>query len=352
MQFPGMGRPNVGFLVDADLGNSIDDVLALALLYGLEGKNECRVVATVTSKSNLKSAALSEVIARFYAGAVSGAFAAAGRTLPVGMGGDGNSSPDTPILTAPLERKTLEGTPLYAHGIERFIDTADPVAVLRNALTAQHDQNAIVFLAGPATNLAKVLDLPGAIDLIAAKVRYLVTATGRFAAGGNDPQIEADIQAAQKLFATWPTPIIAAGAELATFAQFPSAAIEPNFAYSKAHPVVDAYLAAGKMPYDAPTTAVHAALYAARPKANLYKLSPAGAISVDASGRTIFTPSANGKHNFLIADPAQEEAITKLMVEIASAKPVPRTPRFRRPAVAEDPAKPIPEPAKPAPAKP
>ena len=85
MQFPGMGKPCVGLVVDTDLGSRIADALALALLYGLEGKNEGRVVAVSVSKPNLKAAALAEVIGRFYAGAVSGAFGSFSRTLPVGL---------------------------------------------------------------------------------------------------------------------------------------------------------------------------------------------------------------------------------------------------------------------------
>src|SRR5688572_25119087 len=136
--------PPVGIIFDCDLGNSIDDVLALALLYGLDGKNECRVVGTTISKPNLKAAALSEVIGRFYAGAVSAAFNAGGRTLPVGMAAKGGSAEDTPMLTATLSRSTAEGKPVYNHGIEKLNDTADPVDVLRNALSAQHPQNAVV----------------------------------------------------------------------------------------------------------------------------------------------------------------------------------------------------------------
>jgi len=45
MQFGGQGKPSVGVIFDADLGNTIDDALALALLYGLQGKNESRVVS-------------------------------------------------------------------------------------------------------------------------------------------------------------------------------------------------------------------------------------------------------------------------------------------------------------------
>ena len=118
--------PPVGVVFDCDLGNEIDDPLALALLYGLDGKNECRVVATTISKPNLKSAALSEVIGRFYAGEVSAAFNSMGRTLPVGLATAGKYVEDTPMLSV-VTKQTAEGKPVYNHGIERITDTADPV---------------------------------------------------------------------------------------------------------------------------------------------------------------------------------------------------------------------------------
>ena len=80
MQSPEEKKPPVGIIFDSDLGNRIDDTLALALLYGFDGKREARVVSVSVSKSNLKAAAFCETVGRFYAGAVSGEFAAAGRT--------------------------------------------------------------------------------------------------------------------------------------------------------------------------------------------------------------------------------------------------------------------------------
>ena len=79
MQFPGQGKPPVGIIFDSDMGNRIDTALAMSLLYGLDGKNEARVVSISVSKSTLKSAALCEAIGRFYAGAVNGGFASVRR---------------------------------------------------------------------------------------------------------------------------------------------------------------------------------------------------------------------------------------------------------------------------------
>jgi inosine-uridine nucleoside N-ribohydrolase len=330
MQAPEQGKPPVGIIYDSDLGNRIDDALALALLYGLDGKREARVVSVSVTKSNLKAAAFCEAIGRFYSGAVSGAFSAVGRTLPVGLNTDGKMAEDTPMLTGPLSKLNAEGAPLYPHGIEKLNDTAEPTALIRNAFTAQHDQNSIVVLAGPATNLVKVLDLPGVKDLITRKVRFLTLMGGAYPQGAPEFNIKTDIPAARKLFAEWPIPIIASGYELGEKLLFPASSIETDFSWSAAHPVVEAYRAYKTMPYDAPTWDMTVVLYAVRPDANYFKLSEPGTISVLDDGRTRFSPSPQGKHRYLILDPAQKENILKTYIEVASAKPVPRQPRRRQ----------------------
>jgi hypothetical protein len=330
MQFQGQGKPAVGIIFDCDMGNSVDDVLALAMLYALEGKNESRVVGVSVSKANLKAAALCETIGRFYGGEVSAAFGAVGRTLPVGLAVDGRMPEDTPMILGTLSKMTPDGKPLYRHGIEKLTDTAEVEAVIRNALTAQQDQNAILVLSGPANDLVHVLDLPGAKDLIARKVRYMVVAAGAYPNGGPEFCIKTDIPAARRVFAEWPTKIVAAGSEVGDGLPFPASSIEKDFAWSPAHPVVDAYRSARPMPYDAPSYAMAAALYAVRPQENYFKLSDPGTISVLDDGRTRFTPSVEGKHRYLILDPEQKERITQAYIELASAKPVPRQPRFRQ----------------------
>jgi inosine-uridine nucleoside N-ribohydrolase len=327
MQFQGQEKPPVGIVYDTDL-SAIDDALALALLFGFDGKREVRVVSMSVSRSNLKAAIYCDVVGRFYAGAASGAFGFGGRTLPVGMVSDSKLTAEEPFFAEPLARKSAEGKPAYASDIHRLEDTADPGAVMRNALTAQHDQNAIVVLAGPATNLARLLDVGGAKDWITRKVRFLAVAGGAFGDGPADQNIKSDIAAAKRLFAEWPTPIVAAGREIGDQILYPGASVETDFAWSPAHPVVDAYRAFHAMPYDSPTGALSAVLYASRPQENYFKVSDPGTISVQDDGRTRFTASANGKHRHLILDPSQTEHIVKTYTELASAKPVPRPQRI------------------------
>jgi hypothetical protein len=313
MQFQPQGKPSVGIVFDADLGNTIDDALALAMLYGFQGKNESRVLSVSTTKSSVTAAVFADVLVRFYTGEP-GPFAG---VIPIGLSLSGKMAAPNPMLDA------VTGNPKYARSIVKMNDTADPLALIRSALSAQFDQNAIVVLTGPATNLTGFLTLPNNPPLIEKKVRTLVVAA--------DANTLSDAPAARRLFAEWPTPIVVAGSELGDAFPFPGASIEKDFAWSEAHPLVAAYRGYRPMPYDAPAVAMAAALYAVRPLENYFKLSDPGTCSVAEDGRLRHNPAAGGKHRMLIADATQKERIQQIYAETASTKPVPRAQRFRPP---------------------
>lgn len=320
MQFSGFRAP-LGVLYDADFGARIGPALGLCLLYGLDGKNECRVTSISVSKPSLNAAACAEIFGRFYAGAVSGAFGAIGRNLPTGLSDEPGDASDTPLMKAVLGKKTAEGKSAYEHGLDAWNDTAEPAPLLRNALTAQADQNCVVVLNGPATNMAKLLDLYNAKGWIERKARMLVMVDGVF----TTPLHRA---AARKVLAEWPGPIVFVPNAVGEALKYPAASIDTDFAWSPSHPLVDAYRAAGTMPYDAPANELAAVLHAVREKEKLFGVSETGAVTIADDGKATFTPGA-GKHRQLVLDPANGEKILKTFIELVTAKPVPRMPRFR-----------------------
>ena len=81
--------------------------------------------------------------------------------------------------------------------------------------------------------------------------------------------------------------------------------LEADFAWAPAHPVVEAYRAMQSQIHQVPGQAMAAVLYAANQKEGYFKLSEPGTIEVLGDGRTVFAPSATGKHRYLIADAAQ-----------------------------------------------
>ena len=90
-------------------------------------------------------------------------------------------------------------------------------------------------------------------------------------------------------------------------------------------PIADAYVANKTMPYNAPSWALTAALFAGRPKEGYFKLSGPGQVTVDGEGRTAFSAAEKGNHQYLIVDPAQKEKIVLAYADLATAtKTVPR----------------------------
>jgi purine nucleosidase len=319
-----------GAFFDSDF-STVDDLLAVSLLYGLQGKGDCRVNIISTSRPNLEVVGFVDEVQRFYHGPA-GNFS---QLAAIGMITGGVSGETSPAFIAPFQKTKPDGSAVYRNQVKSVIDTGDPCTLLRNYLEAQTDKGSFVVLAGPATNLASALAFRGLRELIAAKVRLLVVAGGAFPEGAPEAHIKGDIAAARKVFAEWPTPIVASGLEVGAALEFPGASIDKEFAEAMPdNPVADAYRAWKPMPYDAPSWAIAAALYAARPKEGYFKVSDAGRIGVDDQGRTSFAAAENGTHRYLIVDPAQKEKITTAYVELASAKPEVR--RFRGPVVQED----------------
>src|SRR5262249_56559113 len=97
---------------------------------------------------------------------------------------------------------------VFESGIHNLNQTADPAALIRNALSSQYDQNAIVVLAGPATNLARALDLPDVKDWVSRKVRFLTIVAGGYTGESEGLNISGDVPAAPRGIAAWPAPAV------------------------------------------------------------------------------------------------------------------------------------------------
>jgi hypothetical protein len=323
----GPARPPIGIAFDGDFGNRIDALLSVSMLNGLTAKTEARRISLSVSRPSLVSAQIADVVSNFY------------RPPPIARGGGvgaitegmigmpekrGGAADDPAALGVLLSKKTPQGAPAYSSTIAGLINTAESAVLIRNLLLAQHDGNAAIVLAGPATGVVRLLGLYRSGPQITAKCKQLVVCAGSFAGGKPDPTITSDVAAAQKLFAEWPTPIVAVGTEVGEALPYPGASIEKDFAWAPSHPVVDAYCALKPMPYDASAPALAGVLHTVRPEEGFFTLSEPGVISVLDDGRTRFTPKAEGTHRYLIVDPAQKARVISVYTELVSAVPAPR----------------------------
>jgi hypothetical protein len=307
MQF-GRGKPQAGAFFDSDF-TTVDQILAIGLLNGLQGKNALRVAIVTMSRPNLQVAGYIDMIERYYRGPA-GNFS---QVPPIGMRTAGVAGPAPAGLVAKNNH------------VKSAIDTGDPNTLIRNYLAAQYDQNCFFVLSGPATNLAAALRFQGVKDLIAAKSKYLVAAMP-------DRAIQADIPAAKELFAGWPGPIYAGGEDLGSIG-FPGSSIEREFvAANPESPFIDAFRAFHPQPVDVPSWAMAAALYAGRPGEGDFKESDPGTFSISDRGALSFAQSGTGRHRRLSVDPAKKDQVARAFIELTAAKPA--LPQRFRPAAA------------------
>jgi hypothetical protein len=121
----------------------------------------------------------------------------------------------------------------------------------------------------------------------------------------------------------WPSPIVAVGLEAGKAVPYPGGSIESDFGPASNHPVGAVYRAYREMQSEPsiPAQSVLSALYSTNAEADYFKLSQPGTIEVSPEGRTTFRASANGRHRYLIVDPAQTDTVTKAFVALATARP-------------------------------
>jgi inosine-uridine nucleoside N-ribohydrolase len=295
-------------IFDTDIGNDVDDALALAVLHALQSRGEAKLLAVTITKDNRYAAPYIDLVNTYY-----------GRPgIAVGVVRNGKTPEDSPMIRVPAERRRADGSFVYPHRILDGASAPDALAVLRQALAGAADGSVVIAQVGFSTNLARLLDSAEDARLVARKVRLLSVMAGHFPFGQPEYNVKTDIPAARKVFDEWPTPIVFSGFEIGQALLFPAAAVENGFAWAADHPVADAYRNYKKMPYDRPTWDLTAALYGVRPDAGYFGLSPAGRVTVDAEGRTHFAEDPRGKHRYLILSDAQKARVLEALVLLAT----------------------------------
>jgi len=222
------------------------------------------------------------------------------------------------MIRQPGERRRADGRLVYPRRLASGAEAPEAVALLRRVLASEADGSVVIVQVGFSTNLARLLDAPEDVALVKKKVKLLIVMAGNFVQQKPEFNVEKDTASARKLFERWPTEIVASGFEIGEKLLFPAARIERDFGWAPDHPVVDAYRAYKKMPYDRPTWDLTAVLYAVRPGGEYFGVSGPGRIRSDDQGRTQFQPDASGRHRYLVLSEGQRARTLETMVMLAS----------------------------------
>lgn len=317
---PGQNDRPVKLIFDTDMGNDIDDALALGVIHALQSRGECELLAVTLSKDNEFAAPYVDLVNHFY-----------GRgSIPIGVVRDGKTPKDGDFTRHVVEARD-GGELRYPRSLRSGKDAPEAVGLLRKVLAQQPDHSVVVVVVGFSTNVARLLDsrpdehssLSG-MELVARKCRLLSSMAGLFVK--NEKHLEynvvMDIPSARKVFDEWPTPIVVSGFEIGRAITYPAVSIEQDYGYVKHHPVAEGYRQYMKMPYDRPTWDLTSVLVVVRPDRGYFDLSEPGKVSVDQEGATTHTPSSNGKHRFLIANSEQIVRVREALVQLSSQPPM------------------------------
>jgi len=312
----------VKLIFDTDMGNDVDDVMALEMIHNLQKRGACELLAVTITKDHPQAAAFVDAVNTFHGYP----------DVPIGVVRNG-VTPEPGKFNLLADEKNADGSFRYPHDLLSGADAPEAVGLIRKLLAAQPDNSVALAQVGFFTNFARLLDskpddhspLSGR-DLIKQKVTFLSIMAGAFqTVNWNTRHLEynviKDVPAAQKLAVHWPTPIIWSGFEIGVAAAYPHVSIERDFEYVKHHPLKEAYYAYNPPPHDRPTWDPTAVLYAIYPDRGYFDLSPPGGVTVEDNGATWYRPSKDGKgrHRFLVMSPEQvarvREAIVQLCVE-------------------------------------
>ena len=246
----------VRLILDTDIGNDIDDTLALAMIHALENRGEVQLLAVTITKDNRYAAPFVDVMNTFY-----------GRPdIPVGVVKDGKTKDTTAMIQEPSERRNGSGQYVYPHRLRDGADAPEAVSLLMRVLNEQPDHSVTIAQIGFSTNLARLLKAPGGRELVERKVKLLSLMAGNFS---EDPKPEYNIytdgHAAKELLADWPTPMIFSGFEIGLKVLFPYSVIEKDFGYVPNHPVAEAFKVFAKPGEDRANYDSTAVLEAIRP---------------------------------------------------------------------------------------
>lgn len=289
----------VHMIIETDMGNDIDDALALAMALRAVDEGQVQLLAVGCHKNSPSAAAFTDAVCTWY----------------------GHPEVEVAMSRTPVQEFSdyVDYTAVEQAFAKSHWEYPEPVSLYRKLLSKAPDHSVRFVSLGFGTTLAQLLEsgpdeyskLNG-IELVARKTCGLSVMAGSY---GEKKRAEYnvinDIPAMQKVFELWPTAIWQNPFEIGRQAMFPGKLIEENLGYEDLNPVVEAYKAYRPMPYDRPSWDILSVLYVLSPE--LFTSSAPGTVTVDDEGLTWFSPSPEGRHIVLSATIDQPQELVEAM---------------------------------------
>jgi len=300
----------VKVIFETDMGNDIDDALALDMLYKYQDMGNAHILMISNNKANIHSVSFLDIMNAFY------------------------GYPEIPLATVKNSVVKEPTGKSYVEIVENFcsdnftfskhrnaLDTIpDSVQKYRQILSREKDGSVVIVSVGFLTNLCQLLksdpdqysNLTGR-ELVEKKVRLLSVMGGDFRPDlkKGEFNIRFDIPSAKYVFEKWPGKVVISSWEVGGNLIFKGSEMLDEINYATYHPMKIAYENYLPMPYDRPTWDLTSVLYAIEPNQHYFNLSKKGFLNVDDKGFTTFVESKSGSHRYLCISKKQSNRILK-----------------------------------------
>lgn len=306
-------------IFETDMGNDIDDAIALDLLFKNVDSGKINLLGVGVHKNNPHSAEFIDIMRVWYGY----------ENMPIGVNEKWITDMEcNDYCTKVCKLTTADGKPMFARSKNPKYE--DAVAMYRRLLAKQEDNSVVIVTVGFSTTIAELLQSGpdkfskmSGMELVAKKVKYFSIMAGEFEMPRyTEYNVWNDLLAAKYFFDKTPVPMVITPFTLGKQVLYPAKSIENDFAWADKHPMVEAYKAYDKMPYDRPSWDVIAAYYVCEHNEAAITLSQPGEVKVVDKGVTVFTPKADGRYRIIQASPEQ-----RAMILDDFLKYVPRQPR-------------------------
>lgn len=306
-------------IFDTDMGNDVDDVLALAMLYSFQNSGEGDLKAVLINKDNPYAPVYTDIVAKYYGF----------DTIPMGMVENGSTKKADLFIEKISKEKNVAGSYKYARNIGTDTILPSAVKLARKTMAESEDGGLVYISVGFSTNLAAILrsepdefsPLNG-LELFRKKIKYVSVMAGNFSQKALENPLSVksefnvfhDKPSAKYVFEACPVPMVFTGWEIGPLIMFPHKTVMEKF--SKENPLVDAFdlYTKGK---DRPSWDLISVLYVFRP--DMFELSENGFIKSSESGHTSFMADGNGTRRFIKSpDAATAEKIKNELIKIST----------------------------------
>lgn len=293
----------VPVIFDTDMGNDVDDVVALAALHNLQDQDRCEILAVTVTKAHPLAGPFIERVNTF------------------------KGHPKIPVGVIDKGPTPEEGLFLNLAKSDKSSAYPDAVSLLRKTLAAQPDNSVVIIQTGFFTNMARLLDSPPdgfsdltGVELARKKVRLLSVMAGAFRpidgdANYREYNINHDIESAKTVATRWPSVRLWSGFEIGKAVPYPHDVIEREF--KKGDPLRDAYHLFNPPQHDRPNWDATAVLAALMPNDAFFHYSPEGTVTVEQDGTTIFQELEGGPDRYLILDPKDAPRVRETIVDLS-----------------------------------